>query len=574
MKRNPLIYPGKAFLPGFFLFIISCSTSFKNDLDLGKTVATVNNYDISAEFFEEFYIRSVSRLGLPDNPKQRYIQLDELINLTLLKQHAVQMGLDDSITQTFRKLKEDRALNRKWIQQHVYQHIPEPNEAQKRTAFFRSLKDLYVRQLFFTNEQEAQWYYKRLQNGEDFIDLANELYGSQTVDSTAGFIGKVSYFDVDNQFAEKAWSLPINTFSEPFRTRQGYFIIRVENANYSPLITENQYQQKEKKIEFKVKERIFNLEADAFIKDFMQKTNPQVNQKNVEKVYSRLVQIPEYKNVGKVVHLPQIDLETSLKVAQDIQPNDPLLEYEFDGEKRIFTAGDYVRWLSELPLNEIKNRTVASIGRALRYQVAAEDARNHNMLSSTAVQFERDFITFFYITGRLQDSLKAAPVPNFSDDTLHYYYENFGFKELKGAFATYWLIPAHSFKEAKQILKEINDGKKKPNQYSGYSFFENKSISRESGVEAFMLNLQTPIRSVMNPADDEFYVFEFFKTEKEYKTFEETRKNVEDAVKSGYNEVQLLKELRKTASVKVDTAAFKELMQYYETIHISDKTLN
>jgi peptidyl-prolyl cis-trans isomerase C len=574
MKVFQFFNPGKTILPGFFLVLISCSTSFKNDLDLGKTVATVNDFQISSEFFEEYYVRTISRLGLQDNPQQRYRQLDELINLALLEQYATEIGLDDSLTYRFKALKEDRALNRKWIQQKVYQHIPEPNEAQKRTAFFRSQKDLYVRQLYFVNENDANAYYKRIQAGEDFIDLANELYGLSPYDSTAGFIGKVTYFDTDPHFAEKAWSLPYNKISEPFRTRQGFYIIRVENAEYSPMITEQQYMEREKKVAYKVKERIFHLEADAFILNYMNKANAQINESNIRKLFNRIVQIPGFKNVGKIIPVAQVDVETSFLVEQDIQPQDPLIEYEYNGEKRVFTAADYIRWLPELPLSEAKKRTIVSVGRALKYQVIAEDARNSNMQTSTAVQFERDFLTFFYKAGRIQDSIKTMPVPEISDDSLRVYYERLRFNELKASYATYWLIPVANFFDAEKLLNKINKKGVKPETIKGYEFYQDKLIDRSNSVEAHLSSLNMPIRSIMNPEEGKFYVFEFIEGRKEYTTFEDQKDKVRKQIERGLNEVNLLKKLRETAKIEIDTTAFNQLMEYYDDIYISEKTLN
>ncbi|TNE71145.1 hypothetical protein EP331_10160 [bacterium] len=574
MKKATIYNPGKALLPGFFLLLISCSTSFESDLDLGKTIATVNDYKISSEFFEEYYIQSLSRYGFNDDSNQRFNQLNDLIDFALLEQHAKEIGLNDSITQAYSKLKEDRALSWKWLEQNVFKHIEEPNEAQNRTAYFRSQKTLYVRQLYFIKENDAQVYYSRLQNGEDFIRLAQELYNTSTEDTLAGFIGKVSYFDIDDKFAEVAWSLPYNQYSEPFRTRTGFYIIRVENAEYSPMLTEQQYKQNEKKVAYKVKNRIYNLEADSFIREFMQQTKPITNELNIRKVYNRLIQIPGYKNIGKIVPVAQIDIETALEVQQDINPQDPLIEYELNGEKKVFTASDYVRWLPELSLTEAKNRTVASVGRALWYQVASDEARRQNMLRSTKVQFERDFNTFLYLAGRMQDSLRSMKIPEITDDSLMKYYERLGFQEFKAAYASYWTIPVSSFWDAEKVLNQIKEEHKNPESFVGYELHTNKKLDLRNNVEFNISKLNAPIKSILSTGNKEFYVFEFFEGYKEYKTFEEQKDNVRKTVERGYNEVKLLSKLIPKAAIKVDTAAFKQLMEYYNDIHISDKTLN
>lgn len=69
--------------------------------------------------------------------------------------------------------------------------------------------------------------YQRLQNGESFADLARNY--SQDVSSAirGGEVGWRSVEDVHPEFAQIMLSLPLNTFSHPFKTALGWQIIRV-----------------------------------------------------------------------------------------------------------------------------------------------------------------------------------------------------------------------------------------------------------------------------------------------------------------------------------------------------------
>lgn len=561
----------KRLFPAFLslLATVGCGPDYSDDLDLGKAVATVNGEEISQEFFEEFYIKSISRLGMPDNPSVRHERLQELINQTLLNQEARRRGLDDSLYQAYRDRKEKRSLNRKWIAENVYDQLPDPNSAQLKTAFLRQNKDLYVRQLYFRHEKDAQEYYQRLQKGEDFVDLANELYDIQDYDTLAGWLGKVSYFNVDDAFAEGAWSLDLNEYSKPIRARQGYYIIRVENWDYSPLITEQQFEEKRKKVSYLVKQRIFNLEADDFLKEFMGNLNVEVRTEAVRQVYNKLIQLPDYRNVGTLIPLSQLNDEEAAFIGKMLSPETELLSYTYNGEQRSFTAADYVRWLPELPVGEAKSRTIASVGRALRYEVVAEDAKRKGMLSSTAVAFDRDFPTFFWLSNRLLDSLKQKPVPDLPDDSLRSYFELLRMDEIKNIMADFWVVPVSDLKEAQRVLGEINRGKA-PQSYDNYREFKDYNLLDDLELGPHLGRLAGPIRSLMNTKGDHWYVFELTRIETNRKSFEEMKSKVRDLVKRGYNEVALLKELREKATIDIDTAAFNELMEYYDDLPLKN----
>ena len=532
--------------------------------DPGKTVAQINGEQISQEFFDEYYIRTISRMGKNDTPQQRYRELNELINSILLKQEAQQRGLKDSAYQRYREVVTDKALNRMLIKKQVYDSLPPINEAQLRTAFLRANKDLYIRQLYFRDEDKARHYHKRLETGEDFIDLANELYHphSSQYDSSAGYIGKVSYFNVDDAFAEAAWSLPPQQHSEPVRTRLGYYILRVENMDYNPIITEDKYEERKSAIEYMVKERIYNLEADEFIRNKMAGKQVEPFAGNIGRLHEAIQQVPGYRPELRKKKQKASYRDAQL-VATRLRPQTVLARYNKDGQTNTFTAADYVKWLPHLPFGEARSRTTASVGRALRFHTFAREAEALGYGQDEAVRFEQNFLTSFYLSGRMSELLNRAPVPDFPEDTLRRYYQVMNFDKVSSIPANYWTAEAPTRQQAERMLQDIKENGKDPAGFDTYQRFRQVDLLEDSPFHAHLRRLQEPMTSVMNIGDGKWYVFGLEEITRNRQTFAEAKEQVRKVLKHGYAEVKLLKELRKEAEIQVDTTAFEDLMGYY-----------
>jgi parvulin-like peptidyl-prolyl isomerase len=117
------------------------------------------------------------------------------------------------------------------------ERLETPTEEDVRLAFAKSKRKVYVRHLFSKEEEKLSNYYQRLETGENFVDLANEFYETPEYDSTAGYLGPISYYGIDDNFAETAFSINEGGHSEPIRTSFGYHIIYVEKVLFEAMLT-------------------------------------------------------------------------------------------------------------------------------------------------------------------------------------------------------------------------------------------------------------------------------------------------------------------------------------------------
>jgi hypothetical protein len=378
------------------LFVGACSKPEPSGFDAGASIAVVNGDVLDEQFFFDSYIDWLNRTGYNDDTTARYIHLDNAIDVILLAQEARTSGMMSSQAYLdYERVMRDGALGGRFLQAAVFDTMGSISESQLRDAFEKSNRKVYVRQLFFNDESQAQRYHSRLLAGEDFVVLANELYQTSVFDSTAGFMDDISYFGVDDAFAEAAFKLGMFEFSEPVRTRQGWVIIRVENMNRNPILTESAFQNRRKRLYSLLMERKVNLLGDAFVRGFMQDLQPAIQ----DDVYRQLE--PYLTGLTPDARIAPSEFQV---IQQQMEPTSVLVLYRYEGETREFMVSQFMKWLPYLPYSEVRTRPGAAIGRALRNEVFAQAGQKAGYASDPKVRWQMNYVTTF----RLANDIRAT----------------------------------------------------------------------------------------------------------------------------------------------------------------------
>lgn len=347
------------YLPVPFL-LAACSSEISEQ---DQPLVEVNGYPITVGAFERSYVQTLISTGENDTPKGRFDHLDLLIDEHLWYEEALRRQLDsDSLTAQFGQLALKRAVGGRYYELEFVETLSPLSDAEVRQAFVRDQQPIMVRHLFFRNEPEANASHARLLGGQSFIAEAQQVYQTDRFDSTAGWLGEIRYFQVDDAFAEMAFSLPIDSFSSPTRSRQGWHIIKVEDRLSTPIITESEFQTRKDGIKSLVKIRKRRLEGDRFVRSFMSALDIQVLPQGVRSLTAAL---------GRLTN-SSITLDHSFDTAPlPLTPDTPLATFTINGVNEIFTADDYFFWLPELPLSEASTNPSASLGRAIRNEAFA-----------------------------------------------------------------------------------------------------------------------------------------------------------------------------------------------------------
>ncbi|MEQ9104867.1 MAG: peptidylprolyl isomerase [Rhodothermales bacterium] len=335
-----------------------------------RPLALVDDTPVTVTWFNQTYVDFLIRTGSNDTRANRQAHLDNLIDSILLAAEHDRQQLDEQPDfRHFRDRVEQEELGTRYFETALLDTMSAPTEAQIRRTFTRWKSQAVVSHLFFRTLEEAEQSHARLESGVAFLDEAQRVYGTMAYDSLAGYLGPIRYFNTDDAFAEAAWSLEQGAYSAPVRSRFGYHIIRLENLIREPLLTESEYQTRREGMSSQYRLRRRRLEGDEFIMQFMTARNVDVNGPAVSALSDLL------RSLDPSAPVPGLeegaDRVRSADLLPEIDEFAVLATYEWDGEREAFTAGDYAFWLDGLPFTEARDRTAASVGRAMRNALLA-----------------------------------------------------------------------------------------------------------------------------------------------------------------------------------------------------------
>jgi parvulin-like peptidyl-prolyl isomerase len=376
-----------------------------------EVLATVGDDVITDSWYERTYVDFLIRSGQNDTDSNRRAHLENLIDAVLLSQEAARLGLtEDSVFVVFRERERKKALGAIYFDQELLATLPPPTDEEVRLAFARWKAQVIVRHLFFNRKEEADMAYRRLQLGADFLGEAQDLYGVPG-DSAAGYLGPVKYFQMDDAFAEATFSLEEGSYSEPVQSRFGWHIIRSERVLVNPLLTEDEYQVRRGGLESQFRLRRRNLEGNAFVRSFMQGLNVDGNGPAIGALAAIIDDLteeaaPQAQVVG--AGEPRVSLASIDSMRSVMNAGTVLATYDFRGRTREFTAGEYLRWIEDLPFEEARKNTVNSVGRALRNEVFALEAERIGVDGKPAQRLQFEAATL-RLAGMLRNQLRADP---------------------------------------------------------------------------------------------------------------------------------------------------------------------
>lgn len=224
------------------LFVISCSSD-------DPVVATVGEHEIHLSQFQKRYENFLLSTGIQDNLRTRLGVLDNMINEILLYYYdANTLIFDDPEYQREQEWNKRQAVLAYLKDREIYAKI-NVTEKELRQAYYRAHVSIAARHLFARTKEEADNLYQLLKAGASFKELAKQVFTDSTLRNNGGYLGYFSWGDMDPAFENAAFSLKVGEISKPVKTAQGYSIIKVEDRKEIPLMTEDDFQKRKKKLE-------------------------------------------------------------------------------------------------------------------------------------------------------------------------------------------------------------------------------------------------------------------------------------------------------------------------------------
>jgi parvulin-like peptidyl-prolyl isomerase len=127
-----------------------------------------------------------------------------------------------------------KLVERQVLQQKVYDAVTSDVE--------KTAEQVWARHILVATEEEAQQVLERLNNGENFADVAAEVSTDTSNKDQGGDLGWFAHERMVEPFSNAAFAMEVGEISEPVKTDFGYHIIQVLGHEERPL-DETQLQQ-------------------------------------------------------------------------------------------------------------------------------------------------------------------------------------------------------------------------------------------------------------------------------------------------------------------------------------------
>jgi len=547
-----------------FYAIISCKNNKIDELTF-KPVAIVNSKEISSEDFSQFYIKHLILTGKNDTKLNRYAYLNELIDKLILSDEAKNNLLH---TTTEFKSFSEREYKKSFRDFYFYDlmnaiSIP-ISEDELVSNWIKSKSQVVVRHLFFTNHTDANLYYERLKSGENFINLANELYRTSRFDSTAGLLGAIKYFSVDDQFAQTAFSLPVGSYSEPVESKWGIHIIKAENRIEERIRTEDQFNYARKGIESQLKLRKQRLQSKDVVSKVMLDSKPVFNEelvRSIEQTIKAILNVKIQNNPDQKADLIRFEQAETELFLQKYNPDQVVATYKIGSTLKEFTVKDLSFWITDTIASESLKRFGIILGRALRDELFYQEAlsqeydkdqrikhdsllRNDLFLGdlymSKLLQSYIDNDSLFSKNKSLQESMMSK-TPKTSSLKVSYF--NKQFTSLNDARKT-----------KLRLEKKVSTSNLKS---EGFNQVQTTFSSTNSNYGLFS---KMPVEKLnLHSSEDKFYLVYISKRSI---VDEETDLSLKSTMKQFYASKIHVDSLRQQSTIKIDSTLFEQAMNF------------
>ncbi|MEY3505123.1 MAG: hypothetical protein RL349_1720, partial [Bacteroidota bacterium] len=196
-------------------------------------VMTINNKPVTKSEFLQIYTKNNPNPSFDKDSLDRYMELFEVFKLKVAEAEALGYDTLPRLKKELEGYKKQLALP--YLIDSVQNQVM-VQEAYNRTATEVRCSHILVKLDPNASPKDTLVAYNRLlglkariEKGEDFASVAKSKLGSEdpSVVNNGGDLGYFTAFQMVYPFEEKAYTTPVGSISEPFRTRFGYHILKV-----------------------------------------------------------------------------------------------------------------------------------------------------------------------------------------------------------------------------------------------------------------------------------------------------------------------------------------------------------
>ena len=198
------------------------------------TVASWEDHSITLADFKQSYFHFWQSTHLPDSPELRAQAAREMLEQRIVAHAGREQGIDHSPSLQ-KRLKRDAGLfiRTRYIEEEIRPHIQKPTAEEVERAVAMQQQRFYVRQLFSLTKEGIDSLYLRVENGEDFVDLATTTLPDPQMAAAGGALGWIGWGDTDLPVEEALYKLNHGDISAPVESLMGWHIFRVDSLEHT-----------------------------------------------------------------------------------------------------------------------------------------------------------------------------------------------------------------------------------------------------------------------------------------------------------------------------------------------------
>jgi len=325
------------------IFLIICCGD--QEVSEEDTLAVVNDKKISKAEFSDRMNRLRAKSGLVPNGKVRRELLKTLVDEQILIREAEKSGFDrDSIGMFEREKIETQELLRQFNIRQIRNKIA-VNEKDLQALYVNLNTKIQARHLYAPTREKADSLYRALQEGASFEELAGEIFNDPALKNSGGMLGWFSLDEMDPAFEEAAYEMKKGEISRPVKTKDGYSIIKIEDREIKPMLTENDYNRHRDKLQKFLEKRQIKQKTKQFADSLSRDLDIVFNESYLKKMFAIVTARDQSNTLNEVQ--PGLPDEIDL-------PDDWIIRFKH-GEWDLKKLKHYARFTSAKQRGWIKN---------------------------------------------------------------------------------------------------------------------------------------------------------------------------------------------------------------------------
>lgn len=209
--------------------------------DQGPVIAKVNGKPVTEAVFKTYLDRRTGGGKVDLNADQRKELVDQVVNIELLAQNAVDEGLNKQAdTATELEIQRSQLLANAAIQNYLDQNPitdEEIKDAYDKRVDEMPKKEYKARHILVKSKAEAEDIIKQLNNGGDFKKLAAKSI-EPGAEKRGGELGWFSPDQMVQPFSDAVENMDKGSYTkEPVQTQYGWHVIQLEDVRKAPTPT-------------------------------------------------------------------------------------------------------------------------------------------------------------------------------------------------------------------------------------------------------------------------------------------------------------------------------------------------